>query len=245
MNDVLRTMAAHRTVRAYLPDPVPDEHLRAAVEAARCAPTSSWIQAYSLLNVTDPGERGRLAELTGGQPQVAQAGAFLVVCGDARRHRLVAERLGQPFVANLETFLLAVSDATLFAQNLVLAFESMGYGTCCIGGLRNRLPEVDALLAIPADVFPLFGLCVGRPDPAVETATRPRLPVDAILMRGRYLDDAEMLAQIDAFDAEAAAHYAERGLEGRTWTGGLWRKFTRPMRPGLHDYYTAKGARLE
>jgi FMN reductase (NADPH) len=124
MNGLLTTMSAHRSVRAFLETPVPDEHIRSAVEAARMAATSSWIQA----------------------------GAFFVVCADSRRHRLIAERLDKPYVGNLETWLPAVIDASLFVQNLNLAFESMGYGTCFIGGLRNRLPEVDALLQLPHGV---------------------------------------------------------------------------------------------
>lgn len=245
MNSTLETMARHRSVRAFLPDPVPEEHIRHAVTAARQAATSSWIQAYSLLQVTDSGTRGALAELTGGQPQVESAGAFFAVCADSRRHRLVAERLGKPYEGNLETFLLAVVDASLFAQNLTLAFESLGYGTCFIGGLRTRLPEVDKLLEIPHGVWPLFGLCVGVPDPAQPTEVRPRLPVDAVWMKDRYLDDDAMHRLMDEHDGEAAAHYAARGLEGRTWTGGLWRKFAKPVREHLHRYYTGKGARLE
>ena len=30
-----------------------------------------------------------------------------------------------------------------------------------------------------------------------------------------------------------------------SWTGGLWRKFAKPVRAHLHAYYTGKGARLE
>ncbi|MHC4844764.1 MAG: nitroreductase family protein [Planctomycetota bacterium] len=244
MNDLLATMSAHRSVRAYADVPVPDERIRDAVEAAQMAATSSWVQAYSLIQVTDAGERARLAELTGGQPQVEQAGAFFVVSADSRRHRLVAKRLDKPYADNLETFLLAVIDATLFAQNLNLAFESMGYGTCFIGGLRTRLPEVDTLLEIPHGVYPLFGLCVGVPDPEKPTATRPRLPVDAVWMKDRYLDDEAMWSRIEAHDTVAAEHYAARGLDGRDWTGGLWRKYAKPVREHLHGYYTGKGALL-
>lgn len=245
MNTLLETMARHRSVRTFLPDAVPDEHVRQAVSAARQAATSSWIQAYSLLQITDEATRATLAELTGGQAQVAAAGAFFAVCADSRRHRLVSERLGKPYVGNLETFLVAVVDASLFAQNLVLAFESMGYGTCYIGGLRTRLPEVDELLSIPHGVWPLFGLCVGVPDPAQATHRRPRLPVDAVWMKDRYLDDAAMQRLIDEHDVEAQAHYAARGLPGRTWSGGLWRKFAKAEREHLHRYYTGKGATLE
>ena len=91
-------------------------------------------------------------------------------------------------------------------------------------------------------VWPLFGLCVGEPAPDPATATRPRLPVEALWMKDRYHDDATMLQHVDAFDEEAAAHYTERGLEGRNWTGGLWRKFAKPLREHLFDYYTSKGA---
>jgi FMN reductase (NADPH) len=245
MNDLLAAMSAHRSVRAYLPTPVPDDHIRAAVTSAQQAATSSWIQAYSLLQIRDAAVRERLAEWTGGQPQVEQSGALFAVCADIRRHRLVASRAGQPYAGNLESFLLAVVDASLFAQNLCLAFESMGYGTCFIGGLRTRLPEVDALLEIPDGVWPLFGLCVGQPDPAVPSAPRPRLPAEAVWMQDRYLEDDAMLAHVDAYDVQAQAHYAERGRAGRTWSGGLWRKFVKPMRAHLRAYYTSKGARLD
>jgi len=242
---VLEQQAAHRSVRAFLPDALPDADIRRAVEAARQAATSSWIHAYSLLQITEPATRARLADLTGGQRQVEQAGAFFVVNGDVRRHRLVAERIGKPYVANLETFLLATVDASLFAQNLVLAFESMGYGTCYIGGLRTELPEVDTLLELPQDVWPLYGLCVGAPDPAVPTAPRPRLSADALWMKDRYHDDTQLLQHVDAFDEVAAEHYATRGFEGRNWSGGLWRKFVKPSREHLYAYYTSKGARLD
>jgi FMN reductase (NADPH) len=245
MNEILSVMSRHRSVRSFAAEPVPDEHIRQAVSAAQQAATSSWIQAYALIQVTDASRRARLVELTGGQPHVERAGAFFAVCADVRRPRLVAGRLGKPCVGNLETFLLSVIDASLFAQNLNLAFESLGYGTCYIGGLRNDLPAVDALLDLPDGVWPLFGLCVGMPDPATPTAVRPRLPTQAVWMKDRYLDDEAMLALIDDHDVEAAEHYAERGLPGRNWSGGLWRKFVKPLRENLRDYYLGKGARLD
>ena len=41
------------------------------------------------------------------------------------------------------------------------ALEAMGYGICYVGALRNRLPDVDALLKLPPGVFPLFAMSVG------------------------------------------------------------------------------------
>lgn len=243
MNDVLRQMAAHRSVRRFKSTPVPDEHIEHAVEAAQMAATSSWIQAYSLLQVRDAGERRSLRQLTGDQEQVESAGAFFAICADVRRHKLVAKRADKPYVANLEVFLLAVIDATLFAQNLNLAFESLGYGTCYIGGLRTRLPDVDTLLEIPHGVFPLFGLCVG--EAADDPATRPRFDARTIWQKDRIESVEEQLAHIDDFDALAAEHYAARGLDGRNWSSGLWRKFQKPLREHLAGYYASKGASLD
>ena len=242
MNEVLRQMAAHRSVRRFKSTPVPEEHIERAVEAAQMAATSSWIQAYSLLQVTRIDERKVLRELTGGQEQVETAGAFFAICADVRRHELIAKRAEKPYATNLEVFLLAVIDATLFAQNLNLAFESMGYGTCFIGGLRTRLPEVDSLLEIPDGVFPLFGLCVG--EAADDSAIRPRFDPRTIWMKDRIESADEQLAHIDDFDRVAAEHYSARGLDGRDWSGGLWRKFNKPMREHLASYYASKGASL-
>ncbi len=241
-------MAAHRTVRAFRSEAVPDEVVQRAVAAAQRAATSSWIQAYALIAVSDPTERQRLVELTGGQPQVAEAGAFYVICAEVRRHQLVYDDHQQTYHGNLETFLLATIDASLFAQNLVLAFESQGYGTCFIGGLRNDLPAVDRLLQIPEGVWPLFGLCVGkeavRPE-AEPGLLRPRLPVSAVLMKDRYLDDDASRAAIAAHDEASAEYFTERGHPERRWSTGLARKFAKPLRPELFDYYTSKGARLQ
>ena len=236
-------ISGHRSVRRFRPWPVPEDHIAAAAGAARMASTSSWMQAYSLLQVTDSGERERLAALTGGQSQVAEAGAFFVILADARRHRLIAEDAGQPLASNLESFLLTAVDASLFAQNLALSFESQGYGVCYIGGLRNDLPAVDRLLELPADVYPLFGLCVGIPDETPEQ--RPRLPLDSIWFKDRYPTDEVLREGIARHDREAADHYSNRGQSGRDWSGGIWRRCRAPMREGLRDYYESKGASFD
>ena len=246
LNEVLELMSAHRPVQRYRSAAVPDEHVAQAVRAAQMASTSSWIQAYSLLQVTDPAKRRALRESTGDQAQVEEAGAFFCVSADTRRHRLIAEREGAPYEGNLETFLLAVTDATLFEQNLALAFESQGYGMCFIGGLRTRLPEVDSLLEFPHGVWPLFGLCVGEPaEDQIRSDIRPRLPLEVVWTKDRYPEDAVVLKGIDAYDGQAATYYTERGSPGRNWSAGTWRKFQRRLREDLLEYYRSKGAPFE
>lgn len=235
---VLELMARHRSIRSFDPAPLPDEHVERAVRAAQCAATSSWIQSYHLIQVVDLEERRQLAELAGGQAQVHEAGALFVVCGDTRRHELVAEDAEAERHVTDEVLLLAVIDASLFAQNLTLAFEAMDYGVCYIGGLRNDLDGVDEILDLPRGVLPLFGLTVGLPRD--RSATRPRLEPGAVWSKGRYPSDEDVRAAVRRFDRRAAEHYQQRGFPGRDWSGGLWRKFSTALRPRVGPYLREK-----
>jgi FMN reductase (NADPH) len=243
---MVERLAARRTVRRFTSDPVPQSDIRRAVQAGQRASTSSWIQAFTLMQISDPELRSKLhaIEGVGTQSQNVEASKLFVLCGDSRRHQLIAAQEGKDYSPNFETFLLGVIDASLFIERMSAALEAMGYGICYVGALRNHLPDVDALLKLPAGVFPLFAMSVGVPDgpsPATWRADdpelRPRLPVDAVLMQDGYISDEAMLEQIALADDEAAAYYTDRptGLVGdprlladlpasdpaarRTWSG--------------------------
>lgn len=240
---VLEHMAAHRSVRDFTAEPVLDQDVLRAVRAAQSAATSSALQGYSLFRVRNERHREELVELCGGQPWIRTAGAFFCLCADVRRLRHAAEIHGLPREENLESFLLGALDTSLFAQNLALAFEALGYGTCFIGGLRNRLPEVDRLLEIPEGVLPLFGLCVGRP--ASNPGQRPRLAPSAVLLDGSWGSGQEIGDGVAEYDQRMRIYYEGRGKPGYDWSTGAAKKFRTANRPDLADYLERKGARLE
>jgi FMN reductase (NADPH) len=241
-DDVLNLLANHRSVRSFQAGGLDDALISMCIRSAQMAATSSNVQGYSLLQIKDEEKRFRLAELTGGQAQVHEAGAFFVISAEQRRHRLLAQDQGTDYEANLETFLVGTIDASLFAQNLVVSFESQGLGTCFIGGLRNDLRSVSELLDVPPDVFPLFGLCVGKP--LDESETKPRLATESVLSVDRFPTDEVVLEQIAEYDERMGTYYADRDLAGRNWSGGVKRKFAKRTREALHDYYEGQGARL-
>ena len=239
-NRVIDSLIAHRSIRRFSSEPVDEQDLRRAVRAGQQASTSSNIQAYCLIRIRDARRRKRLVELTGGQKKVADCGAFLVVCGDTRRHRLIARRAGKPHASNLESFMLAVIDASLFAQNMVVALESLGYGTCYVGGLRNDLPAVHEVLGTPEGVWPIFGLCIGRPAKIPEC--RPRLDTDAVLFEETYPSDEAMIDSIDEYDGRMAAWYRRQGIETPGWTARLEGHFEERRRTRNARWYRQAGA---
>jgi FMN reductase (NADPH) len=126
---------------------------------------------------------------------------------------------------------------------MAIAFESMGYGICYIGGLRNNLRAVDELLGLPEGIYPLFGLCVGVPDQ--EPGQRPRLPIEAVLFENAYPTEPEMLEKLAGYDDRYEQYLAERGAPPARWSEIMGKKYAVPSRTDLAAYYRSKGARLD
>ncbi len=243
MNEVVELLMSHRSIRRFADQAIPEEHVAACVRAGQMASTSSAVQAYSCIRVKDPGRRRALADLAGPQEKVALAPEFFVICGDARRHRLLCERAGVEYEQRMEGFLISVIDATLFAQNMVVAFESLGYGICYIGGIRNDLPGVGRVLQLPQGVYPLYGLCVGVPEE--DPAPRPRLPMETVLFDDTYPSDEDVLGSIDRFDAAYREYLGKRGATAMGWGESMIEKMGHASRVSVGPYYREQGAVME
>lgn len=212
-NHCLDTLLSHRSVRAYVPDPLPNGTLETLIAAAQSASTSSNLQTWSVVAVTDTDRKAQLSHFAGNQSYIRQCPLFLVWLADlARLHYVAAQRsLPDAGLDYLEMFVTAIVDASLAAQNAVVAAESMGLGTVYIGAIRNRPEEVTALLKLPSQVFAVFGLCVGYPDPAQPPVIKPRLPQTTVLHRETY-DLAGQAPDINQYNQTMRSFYTQQQM---------------------------------
>lgn len=219
-NTVLATILAHRSVRAFSANPLPADTLELLVAAAQSAPSSSNLQTWSVVAVEDEGRKARLAELAGNQKFIRQAPLFLVWLADLSRIQHLADerQLKLEGLEFLETLFLGIIDAALAAQNAVVALESLGLGSVYVGAIRNKPEAVAAELGLPPKVFPVFGLALGYPDPAVATGIKPRLPRAAVLHREQY-SSAPHSAAIVRYDEKLSEFQREQGMDVIGWTG--------------------------
>jgi nitroreductase len=218
---LMAQMLSHRTVRAYLDTPVPENAIELMMAAAQSAATSSNLQTWSVVAVQDPDRKARLADCAGSQAHIREAPLLLIWLADLSRLDRTAQRIGSPSDANrfMEMFLVAAIDATLAAQNAVLAAEALGLGTSYIGAMRNRPEQVAAELGLPSNVFAVFGLTVGSPDPKRPTSIKPRLPQSLILSRETYTAPPQVEAQVvEDYDALMQAFQRSQSMKEVPWS---------------------------
>ncbi|HTG68517.1 MAG TPA: oxygen-insensitive NADPH nitroreductase [Candidatus Udaeobacter sp.] len=250
MNEVIDLLKKHRSIRKYKPEPIPESHLEQILLAAQAASTSSNIQAYSVVAVTDPERKRKFAELAGNQQHIAQSPVFLVWCADLKKISIAANlHEDVELHQNVELFLLGTIDATLAAQNATIAAESLGYGMVYIGGIRNNPQDVTDLLELPPLVYPVFGMCLGIPDQ--EPDIRPRLPLAAVYHKEVYKEEG-LESEIKAYDDITRVYYATRkgggkgGEQETKWSREMLRRFkANRLRGHLHDFLVNQGFRLK
>jgi len=240
MNQVIETLLNHRSVRHFQDRSLSREQIEQIVLSAQAASTSSFIQAYSIIGVTDQGKKDQLAELVGNQPYVANNGHFFVFCADLHRHALIAEMENKdlrPALESKEKFMVSLIDAALAAQNAAVAAESMGLGICYIGGIRNNLEEVQKVLNTPEHVIPVFGMAVGYPEKVNDQ--KPRLPLEHVYMENEYQQDTALFKQqLEDYNKIISEYYKERtaGKREDTWTEQMAQMLERKSRMYMKEF---------
>lgn len=241
MNDVIKLLTSHRSIRKFTADKVDQETIKCIIAAGQSAATSSNVQATTVIQVNDVVARERMVEISGGQQYVASSGAFFVFCADLKRSAQACELQGGEFSAGMtEHFVIATVDVALFAQNCTVAAESLGLGICYIGGLRNNPAAVSDLLNLPDNVYPVFGLCIGYPDQDPEV--KPRLPLPAVLMQEQY-DTKKLGPGIEAYDEHIRAYYKSRtgGTKDSCWSEEMRSLVGKESRPHMRGFLESKG----
>jgi nitroreductase len=244
-SDVIDLQVRHRSIRAYLPDPVPDEALTAIVAAAQSASTTSNLQAWSVVVVRDEARKARLAKLAAGQAFIEQAPVLLVWLVDLARLRRLADDNGAPLAATdyLETTIIGFVDVGLAAQNATLAAESLGLGVVFIGAMRDHPESVAEELHLPPSTFAAFGMSLGFSDPAQPADVKPRLPQVAVVHEETY-DLDKQPAAVAVYEERMASFYAEQDL-AVSWTERVLNRLGGPQslkgRDRLREALTAQG----
>ncbi|MCM1110556.1 MAG: nitroreductase family protein [Clostridium sp.] len=210
MKTVKETLLERRSIRRYERDQVPAESMELIYNAIRNTPTSYNGQQFSVVDVTDQNLKLELYEMTG-QKQIKTCNHFLAFCSDFNKIAVAAKAKGldmPPITDTLDGEIIGTVDAALAMMSAVVAAESEGLGTCCIGYARTANPEgIAQLLGLPRGVFVVCGLAIGVPRELPDL--KPKQPLSLVIHHNRYRDD-DLAEDLIRYDKEVAEYNRTR-----------------------------------
>jgi len=167
--EYMELVRKRRSTRKYKPDPVPEQHLKAILEAARLAPSWSNRQCWRYVIVTDQNTKKKLAEA--GEKWISEAPVIIVVCADpeASGHK-----------PGMDYYML---DTGISFEHLILAATDLGLGTCWIGGFEEKIAK--EALGVPDGIRVVAYTAIGYPDEK-KGAVFARKPLRDICFYERY-----------------------------------------------------------
>lgn len=242
MNDVIKTMLNHRSIRKFKNIPLSQEHIKIIVHAAQMAPTSFQLQPFTIIGVTDPNLKKKVAELSTNVDAINQCGYLFIFCLDLYRIMVPAtpeEKEKMKYNLSLTYFIqTTMVSAGIALQNANLAAESLGLGTVILGGINNALPDLDEWLDLPEYVIPLAGLAVGVPDE--EPEQKPRLPQEAIFFENKY--DCNLREKVEEYDKEIEEYYQQRTNNNQitNWSQKIISLLTKDLPLDFYSQYVKK-----
>ncbi len=241
MNEVIKLLQSHRSVRKFTDQAVEQHVLEELIKCGQSAATSSFIQACTVIQVEDKAVREKLIPLAGNQPYIASAARFLVFCADMNRHQLACDMQQSDMLSGFtEQFITATVDCALFDQNVITAAQSLGIQGVYIGGIRNQIQAVTELLKLPELVYPVFGMCLGYP--AQNPEVKPRLPLSVVLKKDVYNDEQDKVT-ISEYDKKVREYYRARtgGNKDTAWSEQIADMLVKEARPHMLEYLKSRG----
>lgn len=214
MNETIKKQLEHRTIREFKDQKIPDEVFELLIEVARRTATSNGMQACSIIRVTDPEIRNKIAGICK-QEYVARAPELLIFIADQYRNYQIAKEKNcfEEAAKDMDRFFQAFTDACIAAQNLVIAAESMDLGAVYLGSILNDSEKICEILKLPELTFPVVGLGLGYPNQNPQL--KPRMKMRLRVFENTYASFESYLDEIRDYDEEMSTYYDLRDANKR------------------------------
>ena len=200
MNQTLQSLFDRKSIRVFTDREITAEEKSLILQSAAQAPTAGNQQLYTIIDVTDQSIKDTLVKTCDNQPFIAAAKMVLVFCADCKKWHDAFRFSGcEPRDPGVGDLALAISDATIAAQNAVVAAESLGIGSCYIGDIMENCEAHRELLHLPKYVFPCCMLVFGFPTRQQTERTKPvRAAMHHVVHENGYreMDSEELEAML-------------------------------------------------
>ena len=245
MLDVKESLLERTSVRRYERESIPAETMDFIYKAVQNTPTSYNGQQFSVIDIDDQALKEQLYELTG-QKQLKTCNRLLIFCSDYNKISMLAGRKGlvvPPFTDTMDGVTIGIIDASLAMMSAVVAAQSAGLGSNCVGYLRTVDPaKVAKMLKLPKGVFVVCGLALGVPREHPDL--KPKQPASLVFHRNHYRQDNEqMVEELEKYDEVVKQYNRTRagGTSDNDWVAHILDYYGHAMAYRIKDYLRDQG----
>ncbi len=151
--NVFEAIRTKRAVRQYQDKPLPDESVRAILNAGRLSQSAKNLQPWHFVAIQDRGTLKKLAEMGGFSPHLGEAALGIVILTSPPEERFQI-----------------LFDAGQAAAYMQLAAWELGIGSCMVTSYNRE--GVRELLGFPDNIHVRVAIAFGYPDES--NLSRPR-----------------------------------------------------------------------
>lgn len=248
MNQTIELQLNHRTIREFTDQPVSSTLLNEIFEVANHTASSSHLQGFSMIRITDSELKKKLAKIAK-QEYLTRVPELIIFIVDQYRNNQIGLEQGFKLEApqDMNSFIQSFTDACLAAQNMTIAIESCGLGAVYFGSILNDIPELIKLLELPPLTYPVVGLGFGYPNQKPQL--KPRLPFQHKLFENTYEIKKDYLDLIASYDEELHQYYDLRDANNRvdTFRDQIIKKMkdSNPSRSKVFQYLKSQGFNVD
>src|SRR3989344_5154713 len=174
INDILELIKSRRSITKYLPKAIPWEYVSRIVDAARHAPSCGNVQNWKFVVVLSPEKRKAIAEAALQQYWMITAPVHIVV--------LAMSDMAERYYGIRGERLYTVQNCAAAVQNMLLEAQSLGLGSCWIGGFDEE--ALKTLFKIPEEVRPQAVIAIGY-DKEIPSKP-PKYPLETLVYFGGW-----------------------------------------------------------
>lgn len=230
MNEFIKKVNEHRTIREFTDEKVSEEILHTLFESLMRTATSNGLQQATIIRVTDPVKKEQISKVSN-QDYVARATELLIFIADSFRNDRLVKDNGENIEkeSDVDMFFQGYTDAALLAQNATNIIESLGMGAVYLGSILNDAEEIIKILELPELTFPVVGIGFGYPNQ--EPQLKPRMDKAFRVFENKYEVFDNYKDKLKSYDEEMTSYYDLRESNRRveTFSNQVIKKLKNPI----------------
>lgn len=244
-NQIIDIMKNRKSVRQFTGESVSEDILQKIIEAAHCAPNSINAQQTSIIVTRDKEKIAKIAEISGGQPQIAGADVFITVVIDFNKTNEALKLNGKEQVVHktVEGILVGAVDAGIMVEALAVAAESFGVGNTVIGGIRNNPQAMIEMLELPQYTFPIVGITLGYMKEGTATV-KPKMTLNSYAHDEKY-NQIHVTEAVKEYDHVLDEFFKSLGLEMPSHSVSISNFYGQPYYPEVKPTLKNQGFDVE